>query len=498
MERSWGRDRLYLAGLAVLAFAVRLTPVLLHGGLGFIGRYDDGVYYSAADALSFGRVPYKDFVLLHPPGIMLVLLPFAALGRVTTDLTGVEAARVAFMALGAVNTVLVAKLASRWGRPAMLAAGLIYACWQPAVYAEQSTFLEPVGGLLVLCALYRLVKVDRPPTLRSDLVCGLLLGAAVTVKIWYVAPVAVIVAWQLVARRPKSAARMVVAAVACVAVIVTPFAVLAGRPMAAMVLRDQLFRPVAVPSRMARVTRLSGIRTLVPHNLELRHALIPLIAVMFVVVVAAALRDRATWPLFAILAVNVTVLIASPLFLRHYSSYIAAPGALLVGIGVGELFQRARLRVIAPAFATSLVIACAFSAIAIAQVDGGRAFPGKQFAAATPAGCIAADDPLALAEIDRLSTDLGGGCRVDIDVSGVVLDRFKVVGANGVLVARRDNVGWQQYLYRYLTASRAFIICREPQDGITGPFLRSYDRFPLVISGVDGHDDIRLGRDLRS
>ncbi len=483
-----------LAGLALLAFVVRLLPVLLHGGLGFIGRYDDGVYYAAADALSFGRVPYRQFILLHPPGIMLVLLPFAALGRITTDLAGVEVARLAFMALGAANTVLVAVIARRWGRPAMLVAGLVYACWQPAVFAEQSTFLEPVGGLLVLLALYRLIKTDGPPTARAELVSGLCLGGAALVKIWYVAPLATIVAWQLLRRQPKSAARLLVASVGTVAAVVVPFAIAAGHPMNQMVLRDQLFRPIAVPARSARFASLLGVGSLTGNDVQLRHLLVVLLSALLVVVFGAAITDRATRPLFAILAVNATVLIVSPVYLRHYAAFIAGPAALLVGVGVARLYVMARLRPAATA-ATGLIVAtCVASAVRIGRVDDGRSFPAARFTAAAPAGCIAADDPLALAEIDRLSTDLRDGCPVKVDVTGAVLDRFTVVYPSGVLVPRRFNPGWQQYLYRYLTSARAFIVCREPSDGMNAAYLQSYRRFPVIASAFGGHDLMRLGR----
>ena len=54
--------------LAVLAFLARLLPVMRGGGLSGLGVYDDGVYYSGAAAMVAGRVPYADFVLLHPRG----------------------------------------------------------------------------------------------------------------------------------------------------------------------------------------------------------------------------------------------------------------------------------------------------------------------------------------------------------------------------------------------------------------------------------------------
>lgn len=54
--------------LALLALLVRLLPVLNGGGLSGIGNYDDTVYFGSALALVHGQLPYRDFLLLHPPG----------------------------------------------------------------------------------------------------------------------------------------------------------------------------------------------------------------------------------------------------------------------------------------------------------------------------------------------------------------------------------------------------------------------------------------------
>ena len=35
-----------------------------------------------------GRMPYRDYVLLHPPGLVFLLTPFAALGRLVGDANG--------------------------------------------------------------------------------------------------------------------------------------------------------------------------------------------------------------------------------------------------------------------------------------------------------------------------------------------------------------------------------------------------------------------------
>jgi hypothetical protein len=53
--------------IAVITFVFRLVPVLRGGGLFGLGNYDDGVYYAAGNGLAHGLLPYRDFLLLHPP-----------------------------------------------------------------------------------------------------------------------------------------------------------------------------------------------------------------------------------------------------------------------------------------------------------------------------------------------------------------------------------------------------------------------------------------------
>jgi len=82
-----------LAAIALAAFLVRLIGVLIGGGLNGVLGYDDMVYF--ADTLAFvgGRIPYRDFHILHPPGILYLLSPFAIVGRFTDDATAFALAR---------------------------------------------------------------------------------------------------------------------------------------------------------------------------------------------------------------------------------------------------------------------------------------------------------------------------------------------------------------------------------------------------------------------
>ena len=61
-----------VAVVAVVAFTARVGVVLRGEGFHALAGYDQGVYYAAADAFVHGRLPYVGFLLLHPPGIVLL------------------------------------------------------------------------------------------------------------------------------------------------------------------------------------------------------------------------------------------------------------------------------------------------------------------------------------------------------------------------------------------------------------------------------------------
>jgi alpha-1,2-mannosyltransferase len=113
--RHWLSERGRGPRLAVFLVAVvpRLGFVLHGGGLGGTYMYDPGVYYTASTALLNGRLPYRDYVLLHPPGVVLALTPFAAAGQAFSDHAGFILATLGFIAIGSINAVLVRSVALR-------------------------------------------------------------------------------------------------------------------------------------------------------------------------------------------------------------------------------------------------------------------------------------------------------------------------------------------------------------------------------------------------
>jgi len=223
---------LITAGAAVVAFVMRWNAC--GGGPGVRGYhgYDDGVYFASAVALVHGRLPYRDFLFLHPPAATLALAPFAALTHLVGDADALAAARIGFMVVGAASAALVTRIAWRWGVAAAVVAGLLYAVAAPAVYADRLTLLEPLGTVTLLGGVLLLLRsADEGARTWWTWAGGAVLGLGVVVKIWDVVPVLVVLAWQLVVRGRRPALRATLAAAAAAVATVLPFAVAAGPRM---------------------------------------------------------------------------------------------------------------------------------------------------------------------------------------------------------------------------------------------------------------------------
>lgn len=448
--------------VALLAVAVRWRLVGGWVGVRALHGYDDGVYYSAAAAFVHGRMPYRDFTLVHPPGVVLALSPFAVLGRLFGDADGFVAARIGVILVGAVNALLVMRLARRWGVAASLVGGVLYALASSAAYAERTTLLEPWGTLTLLGGVLLLVKAREQDRASLLWLGGAVLGLGGLVKIWGVVPLVVVLAWQAWARGPRVAVRVAAGAAGAVALVAGPFALAAPDRMVRLVLRDQLSRPRYVEGLGWRMVHVLGLDTS-----PLPGPRGPVLALVVVAVVAAAVaawRRRRGRFWVALLGVQVAVLLASPSFLQHYAAFATAAVVLVVAAGVSTVRADVRVPV---AVATCAVLTVA--AGAVASQPPTRPFPLAQVRAALPAqGCIQADSPGALALAGVLSRDLDEGCELPVDLSGQAFDEGDRT-ADGTPVERWENVAFQQKATSYFAAGVATIIARGgPGDGFSG------------------------------
>ena len=481
-------------GVAVLAFVARLWPVERGGGLHGLYGYDDGVYYTSAAALLFGRVPYRDFVLLHPPGIMLLLTPFAALGRVTSDATGFAVARLAFMALGALNAALVSRILGRFGIVAAAAGGVFYALWWPSVYAERTTLLEPLGTTGLLVALLLLSR-GRGPSVVQQWVAGVALGAAVSTKVWGVAPLLVVVLWQLRATGWRAAARLAGGAAAAATVVCLPFFLLAPAAMVRLVVLDQMLRPITNGSPLTRLIDFTGMSIQLEGSS--RAAMTVGASVVLLVGAAAAVvawRDRRARVLVVLLVACGFVLMASPSYFTHYGELVAGPAALVWGVAVGRVVAwavpRLAHRVGRPtwqggraAAVTAVVVSLPVLLMGAVTVTHplGTHFTSRLTSAVAGKRCVVADVPTGLIEVNALSRSLSNGCRVWVDMTGLTYDRDSQ--RNGThAVSRLKNPLWQRDLLSYLTSGQATVFVNHPSANLSGDGLRRMLAQPLLAS----------------
>ena len=468
---------LVAVGVGAVGFVVRLL-VLLHtdGPLGS-SAYDDGVYYAASASFVHGRWPYADFLFLQPPAILLVGAPFAALGAVVGDPTGVVVARLAWIGVGASGCALVAGIAGRRSLPAGIIAGVCAACFYPLAYGERSTLLEPLGTVVLLVAI--LVRERGTPW--AAVLAGAIAGTAVDVKIWFVVPVLVLAAF------PRHRLRFLLGAVAGGALVVAPFLIRAPAALVRQVLLDQLGRPrLPEDTLRIRVTGMTGVPWM-NSGTQLEPPASTVAAFVVLAVIGAAAIGALWRPegrrAVALLVATWLVLIASPSFFAHYIALTGPWTALVLGIGAGVLLGRVRGRALV---AGGTVLLTAVVAVPTLPRDLRPPADTPSLAPIAAAaqrvrGCVRSDDPGLLAAIGVLSRDLERGCEVWPDVTGWT---YEYEGFPTVSDDRPSSAVWQRFVSRYLLGGEAVIVDRTG-TGLSRATRQGIDRLPVLARSGD-------------
>lgn len=463
MTSSPGSWAVVAWSVAVAAAAARLVPLLRGGGLTGLGNYDDGVYYAAGTALAHGRLPYADYLLLHPPGIVLALAPFGLLARLVGDPVGLAAARLGWIALGAVGSVLVARLLRGQGLVLAALGGLAYAVAPPAVYTGWTPMLETPAATCVLLALLVLHRTSpddgdrgRVPARRAVL-AGVLLGLSADLKIWGVASVLAVVAWYLARGARRNAAEVLLGALVSVAAVCLPFFLTSPGAMWRMVVLDQLGRGRSQVPLVARVAGILGVAGPGGDGAGARWAAasaLVLAAGLAVVLVVAAARMVPSARLAVLLTVVHTgVLLTGPSWFRHYPALVTGPLVVATVSGAGALVRHvgaARPRA-GRCLLAVLALAVAALALPLAGERLGTPFPGAALGAAARAraGCVTSDDPAALAAMDVLSSDLARGCPFVADLGGY---SYELARERGRATPRSSDAAWQRLYLEHLRA----------------------------------------------
>lgn len=465
-----------LAAIGVVAFVVRLSIVVRGGGLFGLGAYDDGVYYAAADALVHGRLPYRDFLFIQPPLIAVVTTPFAALGTLVSDPTGFAIARLAYIGVGAVDAVLCGLILRRFSWAAVVVGGFGYAVFFPAVYSERSVLLEPLGTLAVLGAVLLLQHAATRPWLGAA--AGVVAGLGVGAKIWYIVPALLLV----LAAHPGRRLRYLIGVAVGGCVIYLPFLAAAPQAMWQEVVLDQLGRPA--PGTTGSFSRIDGI--VGAHStLGVPEGVIgSVLALIAAAAVLTALTTRGA-RIFGVLAIaGLAVLLLSPSWFAHYTALTAAPLALCLGVGAARLSSRAPRRWARIAVVALLVVGITGANEANDRAPYGVRTPaGLNLAAEHVTGCVTADDPGTLIEMNVLSRDLRyPRCVVRPDVTGWTYDpKDRGTTTTGAEIPRARNELWQRDVVGFMESGEATIRTRSA-TGLSADAKRTIDSGTVLYS----------------
>jgi hypothetical protein len=488
-DRLGRADARLLAVIWIVALAARAIPVLIGGGLLGLHGYDDGVYFGAATAFVHGVVPYGDFLLLHPPGLVLLLSPFAMLGTLIGDPAAFALARVSTMVLGAMNAVLVAFVVGRHGRLAGLTAGALYAVWSTASNVERSTDLHGPQNTLLLLGLLALARPGRIGPGRAAL-AGVVLGLATAVQLWQAVSIAVVLWWVVVRAlgegwgRLRPALAYIGAASIGFGLVCLPFLAAAPQAMVRYMLVDQVSRPSQGVGAIERLRVLEGL----PRLAQLPETLRVLVPDPVVVTLAACglalvllTAWRCSWTrLWAVLAIaQSAVVLSTPSFFNDYPGFVAPAATLVLGTGLAvgaDWLARERVSAF-QAHGAMVVMLALLAGVSVARREGERLSLADIERDIAKARCVAADSPALLVLTSAMRRNLDTGCALVLDPVGIPYDSDRGRLLPGpVDHARRHAPGYQAAMVSWYTQADAALFVRLPADGLTAATKAAIER----------------------
>ncbi|MDR7087314.1 hypothetical protein J2X11_002153 [Aeromicrobium panaciterrae] len=437
----------YLAAAALVfgaTFFVRTFVLWQDGALMYQTHADECIYYASTMAFWQGSMPYTDFIHLHPPGILAVLTPFVAIGSVFTESTGMFLARMGFVALAALNAVIVTTLIWRYGRIAAVGAGLFYASWNVVAIPEGNVQLVTIVNTMFLFAA---LLLQRWP--KRTLLAGLFIGFACATKVWAVVFVPVFVPYIWAKHGRAAAFRFLAGVAAMVTVVCGPFAIIDPGAAWKSVVTEQLGRPSEFPPFNVVLNMFVSGGSSETSTLGALFVAAVLVAIASPLVVALASRSHprewsdAAW-LAMVVVVQLTMLFTAPVFYKPYAAFVGPQVALLWG-GLLVLTMR-HLR------AATLVAVPVIAGAALTTISGTQftAVDRPKLVDATSGyDCIWTLNASYLVESDTMSRNLAHGCGFQIDGYG-----FHMINSKD----DRRSEAWQREVQGQLEKADAVVM----------------------------------------
>jgi Glycosyltransferase family 87 len=328
----------------VVAIALRLYQLTRPDYLLGVTEYDDGTDFGSAILLVHGYLPYRDFIMVQPPGITLLMAPVAALTKGLGTAWGMGVGRILTAVAGGAAAGLGGLLVRHRGLLAVLLTSGIIAVYPSSVQSAHTVLLEPWLVLFCLLGALAVFDGDRLASVRRLAWGGAALGFAGAIKVWAILPVVVILVLILAARRLRGAVLYAAGVAVGFLVPVLPFAALAPRAFYHSVVVAQLVRidtvRTALSYRLHQMTGLTDFTSLGPVPITL--VALAIIALVVVSVVVAWRRTGQRPPLVEQFAYGTTVLTIIAFlwpadFYYHYAGFLAPFLALAVALPVARL-----------------------------------------------------------------------------------------------------------------------------------------------------------------
>ena len=434
---SSGEHRGLILLIVAIGLGLRVYQLSLPGHLFGITEYDDGVYFGAALRLVGGFVPYKDYVLVQPPGIAVLLSPIALLAKAIGTANGLAVARVFTVAVAGSNVALVGFLVRSRGKIAVTVACGVMAVYPQGIASSQTILLEPYLNLFCLLALAFCFRSSHFRASWSAIfVGGVFFGIAGSIKAWAIIPVAVVVILSFAESRASGIGKpftLLTGIGAGFAAFTLPFIALAPREFFHQVVAVQLTRVpgqrVGIETRLGDITGASPFIWLFGHQSLVVAALSCTLALLFVCALV-----RVIWRVTAlsVFAVATTALVFLALmwpsdFYYHYAAFEAPFLALTLAVATsnsgddgwgefGEGHGRAAFPVAAAMLSLFVVLQAAYQSTASAAP-----LPKKMADAVIPKGACVVSDQVSLLVASNRFYSTKGGCPRLLDPFGTAL-----------------------------------------------------------------------------
>ncbi len=406
-------------------------------------EYDDGVWFGTSVRLAHGIFPYRNFVDDQPPGVPVVMLPFALLSRSVGTATAFAAARVVVPLFETVGVVALGWMLRHRGALTVAVACGAMAMYPVSLIDQRTVMLEPFCATFCMLGLAAVFDGDKLSGRTGRLaVGGAFFGLAGSCKAFALLPFVVVAATLLASPLRRRLLPFVAGTAGAFAIVCGPFFVLAPNAFVHDVIVTQISRTGTVePSVYDRLTSLIGsppsqVPTPLPDPRQRTLAVLLAIVVVLLVVVgyaAARLRSghrpssglRGSWfslldaVAIATVVVTGTGLATAAAYYYHYAAFFGPFLALMVGLAAG------RAALLAPrtaaALAAAVLLAGALNAVHVVRDSRGGLPDVALVQRFVPAGaCVLGDDAPTLLLADRFSSTVPG-CTALTDAFGTTL-----------------------------------------------------------------------------